>query len=240
MNASSLLLDNRTVPLDGKSNLLVRYRGPKRTFPYISAVDVMRGQLKPGVLADKIVLVGTTALGTREVVSTPLDTLFAGVEVQATVADNLAAAGLHQAPRVRGRARDAAGHRSRALLCPVGRGGLVWRGAAAGVAVCLAGGLVRFRQADGDERRLHLAALSDDGTRVGTGGDDRRPLHERAAARRSGRRGEGDVAAADGAVAAVADRGAGTRRPASTRGGRRPTRACSRNSCRRNRGSATS
>ena len=33
--------------------------------------------------------VGTTALGTREVVATPLDTLFAGVEVQATVADNL-------------------------------------------------------------------------------------------------------------------------------------------------------
>ena len=33
--------------------------------------------------------VGTTALGTRQVVSTPLDTLFAGVEVQATVADNL-------------------------------------------------------------------------------------------------------------------------------------------------------
>ena len=33
--------------------------------------------------------VGTTALGTREVVATPLDTLFSGVEVQATVADNL-------------------------------------------------------------------------------------------------------------------------------------------------------
>ena len=33
--------------------------------------------------------VGTTALGTREVVATPLDTLFAGVEVQATAADNL-------------------------------------------------------------------------------------------------------------------------------------------------------
>jgi hypothetical protein len=33
--------------------------------------------------------VGTTALGTREVVATPLDTLFTGVEVQATVADNL-------------------------------------------------------------------------------------------------------------------------------------------------------
>jgi adenylate cyclase len=89
VNASSLVMDDRGVPLDGQSNLLLRYRGPKRTFPYVSAVDVLRGQSPPDTFKDKLVLVGTTALGTREVVSTPLDTLFAGVEVQATVADNL-------------------------------------------------------------------------------------------------------------------------------------------------------
>jgi adenylate cyclase len=89
VNASFLAAGNRTVPLDGKSNLLVRYRGPKRTFPYVSAVDVLRGSVRRETFDGKIVLVGTTALGTREVVSTPLDTQFAGVEVQATVADNL-------------------------------------------------------------------------------------------------------------------------------------------------------
>jgi adenylate cyclase len=89
VNATSLLLDRRTVPLDGKSNLLLRYRGIKHTFPYVSAADVLSGQVAPGTFNDKIVFVGTTALGTREVVATPLDTLFAGVEVQATVADNL-------------------------------------------------------------------------------------------------------------------------------------------------------
>jgi HD-GYP domain-containing protein (c-di-GMP phosphodiesterase class II) len=89
VNTSSLVLDNRTVPLDGKSNLLLRYRGGKRTFPYVSAADVLAGRAQPGFFKGKIVFVGTTALGTREVVSTPLDTQFAGVEVQATVADNL-------------------------------------------------------------------------------------------------------------------------------------------------------
>ncbi len=89
VNAVTLLLDGRSVPLDGKSNLLLRYRGPKRTFPYVSAADVLSGQTAAGAFKDKIVFVGTTALGTREVVSTPIDTLFAGVEVQATVADNL-------------------------------------------------------------------------------------------------------------------------------------------------------
>jgi CHASE2 domain-containing sensor protein len=77
------------VPLDGKSNLLLRYRGEKRTFPYVSAVDVLDARVDPGTFRDKVVFVGTSALGTREVVSTPLDTLFTGVEVQATVADNL-------------------------------------------------------------------------------------------------------------------------------------------------------
>jgi adenylate cyclase len=89
VNASSLTIDNRTVPVDGKSNLLLRYRGKKRTFPYVSAADVLTDQVPAGALRGKIVFVGTTALGTREVVATPLDTLFTGVEVQATVADNL-------------------------------------------------------------------------------------------------------------------------------------------------------
>jgi len=89
VNASMLTIDTRTVPVDGKGNLLLRYRGKKRTFPYFSAADVLTDQIPVGALRGKIVFVGTTALGTREVVATPLDTLFAGVEVQATVADNL-------------------------------------------------------------------------------------------------------------------------------------------------------
>ena len=89
VNASVLTIDNRTVPVDGKSNLLLRYRGKKGTFPYFSAADVLTGQIPVGAVRGKIVFVGTTALGTREVVATPLDTLFAGVEVQATVADDL-------------------------------------------------------------------------------------------------------------------------------------------------------
>lgn len=89
VNASTLTIDQRIVPLDGKGNLLARYRGKKGTFPHVSAADVLSGQVPPETLRDKIVFVGTTALGTREVVATPLDTLFAGVEVQATIADNL-------------------------------------------------------------------------------------------------------------------------------------------------------
>jgi adenylate cyclase len=88
-DAASLFIGDRHVPLDGKGNLLLNYRGKKKTFSYISAADVMSGRLAKDSFKDKIVLVGATALGTRDAVTTPLDTLFTGVEVQATVADNL-------------------------------------------------------------------------------------------------------------------------------------------------------
>jgi len=91
-NATAVSLvfeDGTAVPLDGKSNLLVRFRGKKHTLPYVSAVDVLEGRVSADVLRGRVAFVGTTALGTREVVATPLDTLFTGVEVQGTVADNL-------------------------------------------------------------------------------------------------------------------------------------------------------
>jgi adenylate cyclase len=89
VNDAELLVDDARIPLDARSSLLLRYRGEKRTFRYVSAADVMNRQTPADAIRDKIVFVGTNALGTREVVATPLDTLFAGVEVQATVADNL-------------------------------------------------------------------------------------------------------------------------------------------------------
>ena len=91
INATTLSLTagDRVVPLDGRGNALIRYRGPGRTFPYVSAADVLEGRVPADTFTDKIVFVGATALGIQESVATPYDPLFPGVEVQATVADNL-------------------------------------------------------------------------------------------------------------------------------------------------------
>ena len=146
------------MPLDGKSNLLLRYRGRKRTFPYVSAADVLSGKTSPEVFKDKIVFVGTTALGTREVVATPIDTLFAGVEVQATVADNLLQLDFIRRPEhgdlVETQMVLALGIVA-ALL--VGRFGIVWG------AVGFAGGLAALWAVDPAavaRRDVHLAAVS--------------------------------------------------------------------------------
>ena len=138
VNAVSLILADRIVPLDGKSNLLLRYRGKKKTFPYISAADVLSGQVPIGTLQDKLVFVGTTALGTREVVATPLDTLFAGVEAQATVADNLLGRDFIRRPELGTTFESlAALALGIALALLVGRAGLLW-GAVGGAAALAA------------------------------------------------------------------------------------------------------
>ena len=139
----------------------------------------------PELFKDKIVLVGTTALGTREVVSTPLDTLFAGVEVQATVADNLLQQDFIRRPEYAVDARDAARPRARARLGARSSAASGWHGAPRPSSSCLAVlwfGSVRLMST---KRRLPLAALPDDRIAVGAGSDDRRAVHERAAARRS-------------------------------------------------------
>jgi HD-GYP domain-containing protein (c-di-GMP phosphodiesterase class II)/CHASE2 domain-containing sensor protein len=90
VNAASLVLDTGAeVPLDGRSNLLLRYRGGSHSLPYVSALDVLEGRLSSASLTDAIAVVGATALGTRDGVSTPFETVFPGVEVQATALDNL-------------------------------------------------------------------------------------------------------------------------------------------------------
>jgi signal transduction histidine kinase/CheY-like chemotaxis protein len=88
-NASSLTIGDRTVALDGRANLLLRYRGGRRSFPFVSAADVLEARTPADIFRDTLVFVGATALGTQELVATPHEPRFIGVEVQATVADNL-------------------------------------------------------------------------------------------------------------------------------------------------------
>jgi len=88
-NTASLLLDDRLVPVDKKGNMMLRFRGPVRTFAHLSAAQILSGRFRPDTFLGKIAIVGATALGARETVTTPVDRLFTGVEVQATAVDNL-------------------------------------------------------------------------------------------------------------------------------------------------------
>lgn len=84
-----LKVGNRIIPLDRKGNLLLRYKGPARTFRYVSAREIMDNSLPRGSFENRIVFVGTSAAGLRDLRSTPFDRNCPGVEIQATVADNI-------------------------------------------------------------------------------------------------------------------------------------------------------
>jgi PAS domain S-box-containing protein len=87
--AEWLRMDDHVAPLEGRSALRVRYRGPGRTFPYVSAADVLAGRVGTDALRGKIVVIGASASGLESTVATPTDPLYPALEVQATAIDTL-------------------------------------------------------------------------------------------------------------------------------------------------------
>jgi PAS domain S-box-containing protein len=86
---SRLRLDDRVIPLEGPSLMRLRFRGARRTFPSVSAADVLSNDIRAEALRGKIALLGGTAQGLWNQVVTPVDALFPGVEIQATAIDDL-------------------------------------------------------------------------------------------------------------------------------------------------------
>ncbi len=81
----SINLENYRIPVDANGAVFVPYRGRQGSFTYIPAHRVLRGQVDPALLRDKIVLVGTTAPGLLDLRSTPVQNTYPGVEVHANI-----------------------------------------------------------------------------------------------------------------------------------------------------------
>jgi CHASE2 domain-containing sensor protein len=88
-DGESLYLDKTAIPLTSKGNMLLHFRGKSKTFPYISAADILVDRIPREKIQGKIVFVGTSASGMKEFKSTPFDPIFPGVEIHATVVDNI-------------------------------------------------------------------------------------------------------------------------------------------------------
>ncbi|MCF6249092.1 MAG: adenylate/guanylate cyclase domain-containing protein, partial [Desulfobacula sp.] len=73
----------------GNGSLSINYRWPRRTFPYISATDVLNDKINPSALTGKIIFVRPSASGLKDIRVSPLDPVFPGVEVHATMVENI-------------------------------------------------------------------------------------------------------------------------------------------------------
>jgi adenylate cyclase len=89
LGVEEIRLGRQVIPVDHYGRVLLNYRGPTATIPTYSAAALLDGSLPGRVLKDKIVLVGATAVGIYDLRVTPFSGIYPGVEVQATVIDNL-------------------------------------------------------------------------------------------------------------------------------------------------------
>ncbi|NDV25556.1 CHASE2 domain-containing protein [Desulfovibrio sp. JC010] len=85
----SIRLGKTTIPVDAKGQMMVRYRGGMEEFPYYSAKDVLSGKVGEKELKNKIIFMGTSAAGLRDLRVTPFASDYPGVEVHATIVDNI-------------------------------------------------------------------------------------------------------------------------------------------------------
>ncbi len=76
------------VPTDGNGNMWIHFTGtrPER---YISAWEVLEPDFDPGRVGGRIVFIGTSAAGLKDIRATPLDPVLAGVEIHAEAAEQI-------------------------------------------------------------------------------------------------------------------------------------------------------
>lgn len=94
VNYDEFGIDNITVgdlviPTDQNGRLFVNFKGPKKSYHYISALDVYEKKVPKVHLEGKIVLIGTSASGLLDLRAMPFDQTIPGVEIHASAIDNI-------------------------------------------------------------------------------------------------------------------------------------------------------
>lgn len=98
----SLSVDGRRVPVDREGRAVLRYRGPRGTHDTYSAAAVIQSEIQilsgeqptldPEVLRDRYVFFGFSAPGLYDLRPSPVSGVYPGVEINATMLDDLLSA----------------------------------------------------------------------------------------------------------------------------------------------------
>jgi len=86
---NNISLGDYTIPTDRQGRLTLNYRGAKKTFKYISAIDILNDKFNKKDIEGKIILIGTSAIGLLDLRAMPFDSVFPGVEIHANAIDNI-------------------------------------------------------------------------------------------------------------------------------------------------------
>jgi adenylate cyclase len=77
------------IPVNANGKLFINYRGPQKSYRYLSAVDIYNNSFDKDAVSDKIILLGTSAAGLLDLRATPFESVYPGVEVHANLIDNV-------------------------------------------------------------------------------------------------------------------------------------------------------
>ncbi|NIQ03228.1 MAG: CHASE2 domain-containing protein [Nitrospinaceae bacterium] len=86
---AEIRLGDIPIPVSEQGHFLINYYGPERTFTHFSASDVLNGSVGADQLKNKIVLVGATGAALHDLHTSPYGPLFPGVEVHASIIENI-------------------------------------------------------------------------------------------------------------------------------------------------------
>jgi adenylate cyclase len=99
INSEYLITGDRKIPIDKQGETIINFRGPSGTHTAYSAAAVIQSELRirdgkqptiePGDLKDAYVFFGFSAPGLYDLRPTPVSGIYPGVEINATMLDNL-------------------------------------------------------------------------------------------------------------------------------------------------------
>lgn len=98
LELEAFLLGDKLIPVDGQAAVYIPFRGPQESFRFISAKDVLNGEVNADLLRGKIALVGASAAGLLDLRSTPVGQRYIGVEVHANLIAGLLDGNIRKQP----------------------------------------------------------------------------------------------------------------------------------------------
>lgn len=84
-----VVVEDLDIPVDLQGRFLVNYYGGAQTFKHYPISDILEGKVSPNDIDSKIVLIGATGKGIFDLRATPFERVYPGVEINATILDNI-------------------------------------------------------------------------------------------------------------------------------------------------------
>ena len=94
----TLSLGPINIPVAADGTAFIPYHGGDHSFPYVSVSDLLNDKVPQDKLEGKIVVMGSSAPGLRDQRTTPIQSVFPGVEIHANVIDGILDNEIKQTP----------------------------------------------------------------------------------------------------------------------------------------------